>query len=177
MTKKANKKALRTTGAASENESLNVAPIALFRRLDQIATAVAAEVVAEDDLTPLEYAVLLRVNANPGLDQNTLGNLLALDRTTISSLVFKLEQRGLIERGINDNDRRARSLQLTPEGEAIRARLRPAGAAAQQRIWSVLSASERKQLIAMLVRVIDANQAYMRLGAGRRKRSKNKSAS
>jgi DNA-binding MarR family transcriptional regulator len=177
MTKPASTKLPRVSKDAPANAPLNTAPIALFRRLYQIATAASAEVLANDDMIPLEYGVLLRVHANPGIDQNTLGNLLALDRTTISSVVFKLEKRGVIERGINDDDRRARTLLLTSKGEAIRARLRPAAAAAQERIWSVLSATERKQLITMLVRVVDANQAYMRLGAGRRKRSKNKSAS
>jgi DNA-binding MarR family transcriptional regulator len=177
MTKQTSTKLSRAARDAQANAPLNTAPIALFRRLYQIATAASAEVLASDDLIPLEYGVLLRVHANPGIDQNTLGQLLALDRTTISSVVFKLEKRGLIERGINDEDRRSRTLRLTSKGEAIRARLRPDTAAAQEGIWSILSASERKQLIAMLVRVIDANRAYMRLGAGRRKRSKNKSAS
>jgi DNA-binding MarR family transcriptional regulator len=176
MTKQATTKLPRVAKDTTANAPLNTAPIALFRRLYQIATAASAEVLASDDLIPLEYGVLLRVHANPGIDQNTLGHLLALDRTTISSVVFKLEKRGLIERGINDDDRRARTLHLTSKGEAIRARLRPGTAAAQERIWSVLSAPERKQLIAMLLRVIEANRAHMRLGAGRRKRSKNKSA-
>lgn len=176
MIKQTKRKSTGEANGADANTPLHHAPISLFRRLYQIATAASAEVVAAEDLIPLEYGVLLRLHANPGVDQNTLSNLLALDRTTTSSVVFKLEQRGLIERGINDADRRARTLRLTAKGEAIRARLRPDTAAAQERIWSVLSASERKQVIAMLVRVLDANQAYMRLGAGRRKRSKNKSS-
>ncbi len=174
MSKQAKTKSPRAAHRADANTPLHHAPISLFRRLYQIATAASAEVVEAEDLIPLEYGVLLRLHANPGVDQNTLSNLLALDRTTTSSVVFKLEQRGLIERSVNEADRRARTVHLTAKGEALRARLRPATAAAQERIWSVLSASERKQVIAMLVRVLDANQAHMRLGAGRRKRSKNK---
>src|SRR5688572_15798487 len=102
--KKVTKRSLPTATGAGANVPLNLAPIALFRRLYQIATAASAEALASDDLIPLEYGVLLRVEANPGIDQNTLGHLLALDRTTISSVVFKLEQRGLIERAINDED-------------------------------------------------------------------------
>ena len=43
----------------------------------------------------------------------------------------------------------------------------------RRRILSVLSAAERKALIDMLVRVIEANEAYVRPGAGRRKRSRH----
>jgi DNA-binding MarR family transcriptional regulator len=164
--------------APKENpkSGLDNAPIALFRRLYQIATAVSAEVLAPDGLIPLEYGVLLRIHANPGVDQITLAGLLALDRTTISSVLFKLEKRGLVEREVNDVDRRARVLRLTPKGLEIRDRLRPTTRAAQENIWSVLTSTERKQLIEMLQRVMDANRPYMRLGAGRRKRTKTKSA-
>jgi DNA-binding MarR family transcriptional regulator len=153
---------------------LDNAPISLFRRLYQIATAASAEVLAPDGLIPLEYGVMLRIHANPGVDQITLAGLLALDRTTISSVLFQLEKRGLVEREVNEMDRRARVLRLTPKGLEIRDRLRPRTLAAQENIWSVLTPTERKQLIEMLQRVMEANRHYMRLGAGRRKRRKIK---
>ncbi|HTO04298.1 MAG TPA: MarR family winged helix-turn-helix transcriptional regulator [Opitutus sp.] len=155
---------------------LDNAPISLFRRLYQVATAASAEVLAADGLIPLEYGVLLRIHANPGVDQITLAGLLALDRTTTSSVLFKLERRGLVEREINEADRRARVLRLSPKGLEIRDRLRPHTLAAQENIWSVLTSTERKQLIGMLQRVMDANRHYMRLGAGRRKRTKTRMA-
>ena len=144
-------------------------PISLFRRLHQIATAVSAGVVEPENLVPLEFGTLLRIYGNPDVDQNTLAALLALDRTTISSLVFGLEKRGLIERAVNKKDRRARAVRLTRRGRAVVEKLRPVAAAAQQNILSVLSESERKQLVVMLQRVIAANSEHMRLGAGRRK--------
>lgn len=145
-------------------------PIALSRRLYQIAVARAAEVQQGHDIVPLEFAVLVHLNASPGIDQNTLAARLALDRTSVGALLHGLEKKGLVRRVVSSTDRRARILDLTAKGAALHSRLRPKGEAAQARILAVLSPAERKSLIDMLVRVIKANDAYVRPGAGRRKR-------
>jgi DNA-binding MarR family transcriptional regulator len=147
-------------------------PIALSRRLYQIAVARAAEVQDGHGIVPLEFAVLIHLTASPGIDQNTLSARLALDRTSTGALVQGLEGKGLVTRTVSSTDRRARILELTAKGAALHAKLRPKGEAAQAEILSVLSAAERKALIDMLVRVIDANEAYVRPGAGRRKRAR-----
>jgi DNA-binding MarR family transcriptional regulator len=145
-------------------------PIALARRFYQIATAVLAEVHTheESELRHLEFGVMVRIHDTPGLDQNSLAEWMALDRTTISAMVFRLEQQGLIERAVNGADRRARELRLTRAGMALHDRMRAKTEAAQQRILSVLAPAERRALIDMLARVIDANQSYVGAGAGRR---------
>ena len=148
-------------------------PIALSRRLYQIAVARAAEVQDGHGIVPLEFAVLIHLNATPSIDQNTLSARLALDRTSTGALVQGLENKGLVTRVVSSTDRRARVLDLSAKGAALHARLRPKGEAAQADILAVLSATERKALIDMLVRVIEANEAYVRPGAGRRKRSRH----
>jgi DNA-binding MarR family transcriptional regulator len=145
-------------------------PLALARRFYQIATAVTAELHEREGsgLRHLEFGVMVRLHDTPGLDQNSLAEWMALDRTTISTLVFRLEQLKLIQRTVNGADRRARELRLTPAGIALHDRLRAKTQAAQQRILYVLSPAERRRFIDMLARVIDANQAYVGPGAGRR---------
>ncbi len=146
-------------------------PIALARRFYQIATAATAEVHEQEHtgLRHLEFGVMVRLHDTPGLDQNSLADWLSLDRTTISTLVFRLEQLGLIERPVNGADRRARVLRLTSKGKALHDRVRPITQAAQERILKVLTAAERRSFVDLLARVIDGNQAYVRPGAGRRR--------
>jgi len=67
-------------------------------------------------------------------------------------------------------DRRARLLYLTPKGEKLYARLRPGNVAANARVLEPLAPHERELLLDLLIRVIKANAAYARPGAGRRKR-------
>ena len=145
------------------------APIGLARRLYQIALAVLADVHAGSDLRPLEFGVMTYVHHHPGIDQNTLAESMALDRTSISSMVYHLEQLGLLERTVNGVDRRARVLHLSAAGRALHHRQLPNSLAAEDRILAVLKPAERRALIDMLTRVIEANQSYVRPGAGRRK--------
>ena len=61
-------------------------PIALARRFFQLTTAVTAD-VHEQEQTGLrhpEFGVIVRVHDTPGLDQNSLAEWMALDRTTLA---------------------------------------------------------------------------------------------
>ena len=148
-------------------------PIALARRFFQICTTVAAECIADAGLMPLEYAVIAYLNKDigePDIDQNGLAARLGIDRNTTSLLVDRLEAKGLLERRVNREDRRARLLRLTTRGERLHARLYPVTSAAQQRILNVLAPAERDVLLDLLVRVIEGNRSLARPGAGRRKR-------
>jgi DNA-binding MarR family transcriptional regulator len=148
--------------------------IYLGRRFFQVAHAAAAEAHADIGLSPLEYGMLFQLHDHPGVDQNTLAERLALDRTTTSTAVFKLERLGLIKRDVNGSDRRARILRLAPAGVALYASHRPKAQAAQERVLSVLTSAERKQLAELLTRVIDANQRYVQPGMIRPRRGKAK---
>ena len=92
-----------------------------------------------------------------------------MDRASVGQLVDELEVLRLVERRINGADRRARQLYLTPAGKKLRQRLRPKLLAAQARVLSALTPTEQDQLINLLTRVIEANAAHIRLGAGRRR--------
>lgn len=144
-------------------------PAALARRFFQICAAVAAEVAAEEDLTNLHFAVLTHLYDDPDIDQNGLAARLGTDRSNTSLIVDELEAKGLVERRVNGADRRSRLLRLTASGKKIRDRLRPKAGVAQARILAPFSPTERETFLDMLVRIIDANEAYARPGAARRK--------
>lgn len=148
-------------------------PLALARRFFQICTAAAAEVVSQADLTPLEFAVLAYVNklvGEPDIDQTDLASRLGIDRNNASLLVARLEARGLLERRVNGDDRRARQLRLTRRGELLHERLYSPALAGQWRVLDVLKPAEREQLLDLLVKVIEGNRPLARPGSGRRKR-------
>ena len=148
-------------------------PIALARQFFQICTTAAAESIAGTGLTPLEVAVMAYLNkklGQPNIDQNGLAARLGVDRNTTSLLVDRLEAKGLLERRVSPEDRRARLLRLTTRGERLQDRISPSASAGQQRILEVLAPPERELLLDLLVRVIEGNRSLARPGAGRRKR-------
>lgn len=146
------------------------APSALARRFQQVCAAAMAECLAEVGMTPLQYAAFPFLREEPGLDQAGLAARIGIDRTNAGLLVDHLEQRGFVERRIDSNDRRARRLYLTPRGVRFHDRVRPAAMKVQQQILGCLTAAERETLLALLMRVLQANEKLARPGLSRRNR-------
>lgn len=161
-----------TSLAPGPDVPIQPTPSALARRFYQICTTVVSSALAHENLTPLQYAVLAYLYVHPDIDQNSLAARLGVDRASTSQLVDQLEERGWVERRVNHEDRRARLLRLSRSGTALRERLHPIGRAAEKDILSTLTASERDTLIALLTRVVAANEARARPGAGRKKPQK-----
>ncbi|MCI4665316.1 MAG: MarR family transcriptional regulator [Neomegalonema sp.] len=130
----------------------------LIRRFHQIAVAIFHEQVgaAGVDLTPVQFAALLRVRAHPDVDQATLAGLIAYDRTTIGGVVDRLAQKGYIIRQTSEKDRRARILRITSEGEAVLDLIAPLVETAQQTMMRGLTGDEAAELMRLLSKATDA---------------------
>jgi DNA-binding MarR family transcriptional regulator len=136
----------------------------LARRFQQIAVGVfLAEVEAAGyDLTPVQYAALAAVGANPGIDQVTLAGLIAYDRTTITGVVDRLAQKGLVVRRESSRDRRARELTITDAGRRTLRGITPAVGAAQRIMMRGLTEKEGKELVHLLQKAIAAGNELSR---------------
>ncbi len=146
----------------------------LARRFQQIAVAVfLAEVEAAGfDLTPVQYAALAAIAANPAIDQITLAGLIAYDRTTITGVIDRLAQKGLVVRRASARDRRSRELLITDEGRRTLEAITPAVEAAQRLMVRGLSEAEAKELVRLMQKAIaagnDLSRAPLREGAAER---------
>ncbi|HVY58681.1 MAG TPA: MarR family transcriptional regulator [Xanthobacteraceae bacterium] len=146
----------------------------LARRFQQIAVAVFLAKVEEAgyDLTPVQYAGLAAVKANPGIDQATLAGLIAFDRTTITGVVDRLVSKGLLVRRASTRDRRAHELQITDKGRRTLSDVAPAVEAAQQSLLRGLTDKEAETFMHLLRKVIAAcnelSRAPMRKAANSR---------
>lgn len=123
----------------------------LIRRLHQQSTQVfqARTQAAGFELTSVQFAALDAVAQQPGIDQASLAATISFDRATIGGVVDRLEQKGLIERTVSPDDRRARLLHLTAAGRRQLAALRPVVEALQAEILAPLSARERAAFLAL----------------------------
>ena len=70
-------------------------------------------------LRPGEFSVLWVIRCNPAIRQGLLAQRLRIKRAHMTKLIRTFEDRGLVTRGVPDDDRRAVELRLTPEGEAF----------------------------------------------------------
>jgi DNA-binding MarR family transcriptional regulator len=122
----------------------------MIRRAHQIAVSIFLEETGELGITNRQYGILLVLKARPGIDQITVAKLLGLDRSTTGMVLTALEQQGLAQRAVGANDRRKRSIKLTPAGERMLTRLAEPARRAQERVLSAFSPQERKAFLDLL---------------------------
>jgi DNA-binding MarR family transcriptional regulator len=109
---------------------------------------------AEVDCAPRHIACLKVIADEGPLSQQALGRATGLDRTTMVAVIDFLEERGSVERRRNPKDRRAYALEATDKGQKWLDRAWPVLVEAEREYLAPLSASERRQLTALLQRLL-----------------------
>jgi DNA-binding MarR family transcriptional regulator len=126
----------------------------MIRRAHQIAVSLFLEETGELGITNRQYGILFALKHRPGIDQISVARLLGLDRSTTGMVIKKLEQAGLIGRGVGAGDRRRASLVLTRAGARMLARLAAPAQRAQARALAAFTPAERAQFLALLDKFI-----------------------
>jgi DNA-binding MarR family transcriptional regulator len=122
----------------------------LLRRANQRHTALFVRRFAAFDLTPLQFAVLMKLREAGPLSQNLLGRLTAMDPNTVQGVILRLLRRRLVSRSSSREDRRRKLLALTADGEALAERLVQEGHAITEETLAPLSAAQRRQFLTLL---------------------------
>jgi len=135
----------------------------LLRRCHQISVAIFLRKCEAFNLTQLQYIILSALEEMGASDQITLGGYTALDRNTIAVVVRKLEERGLITRHRNPDDRRSMVVKLTKEGEALREAVEPAVEEVQKDILAPLTPGEQQVLLKLLQKLASDNNHLSRV--------------
>jgi DNA-binding MarR family transcriptional regulator len=104
-------------------------------------------------ITPPRFTALVILQANPGISQSTLGEVLGTARSGAALLTDWLEARGFASRRHRADDGRAWGLYLTGRGERLIGRLRRQVRAYDRRFASRLRKRERAELLRLLERL------------------------
>lgn len=114
--------------------------------------------IAVLDLTPDQYTALrtLYENGRQGMCQSDLVQAMSSDPNTIASLLRRMEANGWIERQRHEADRRARLVQLLPEGRRRFFKARRVALALQAEVLAALPPTDRENFLAQLELVANA---------------------
>jgi DNA-binding MarR family transcriptional regulator len=144
-------------------DAVYTAPGYLFRRMQQIAVAIFIEECKAFDLTPVQYAALIAIRTHPGIDATRLSAVIAFDRSTLGSVIERLETKNYVERKPSPEDKRAKLLYLTKTGIGLLRDIMPSVDRAQARMLQPLKPADRKTLLALLAQLVDLNNEASRV--------------
>ncbi|HTZ86549.1 MAG TPA: MarR family transcriptional regulator [Solirubrobacteraceae bacterium] len=122
----------------------------LMARLGEASRRRFHKALEPEGLHPRNFGVMTMLAAHPGMSQHQLHEKTAIDPSSMVAVIDELEERGLAERRPDPEDRRARQVFLTLQGEQTLERIRGLTAELQREFFGALTADERKTLHTLL---------------------------
>ena len=142
--------------AADDGIAMGLLPALVGYHVRQAQMAIFADfdaALGELGVSPGIFALLVIIDANPGLKQTLLADAARLDRSTLVPALDKLEQRRLVERRAAPGDRRSNGIFLTADGAELLNAARRAVRRHETRLARDFGPGERTALIALLSRI------------------------
>lgn len=103
-----------------------------------------------EGLTPTQFSALIRISEQGTCSQNRLGRLAAMDVATIKGVADRLRQKGLIVTRPDPDDKRRTLISLSPQGQALVARMQGVGHSITAETLKPLTSSEQRNLVKLL---------------------------
>jgi DNA-binding MarR family transcriptional regulator len=100
-----------------------------------------------------DWIVLTALDVGPGQTQQALGRSLGVDKTTLTLLLDRLEAAGLVTRGLDRHDRRARIPLLTAVGREVQREVVAERDRAEAELLASFSPQEQRLLRDLLTRL------------------------
>jgi DNA-binding MarR family transcriptional regulator len=108
------------------------------------------------DLRPVEFSALLLVDTNEDVSQSQLSQALGVAAPNMTTILRRLEGRGLLGREPSPHDGRIMHIVLTPKGRKLVRDARGAGKVMDKDWLGKLSPAEQGMLFELLNKLVDA---------------------
>jgi DNA-binding MarR family transcriptional regulator len=122
----------------------------LLRKASQRANEIFQYVMGEFEVTPTQFAALIKLKDEGECSQNVLGRLTAMDPATILGVVARLKRRGLVESRLDPNDGRRILLHLSEDGDRLVDEMREVAGDVTLETLSPLTKTEAQSFMRLL---------------------------
>lgn len=137
-------------------------PTAEYRLEDQVGFllrlagqrhATIFQALTPHNLTPTQFAALVRLAQLGECSQNELGRLTAMDVATIKGVIDRLRAKGLVRTRHDPRDKRRALISITPENAHIVQELHAVGARISAETLAPLDAGEATEFLRLLRKI------------------------
>ena len=125
----------------------------LIRRAHQRASAIFDAVMADFDVTPVQFAALAKLHDGGPTSQNLLGRMIGIDPATMFGVAGRLTKRGFVQATPDPADARLVRLDLTREGRVVVEAMKGLGPEVTARTLDPLTPEEADELKRLLARI------------------------
>lgn len=132
-------------------EELVASSLFLLKRLGFAAKSRSLEMYEKEGLNPYHYAILALLDEGLPETQAAIADALGYDRGTLVGLLDELEEKTLVERKRDPDDRRRHIVRLTTDGKRTLARLRALSKRLEDDFLAPLDAGQREALHELLL--------------------------
>jgi len=130
----------------------------LLKRLGFATKERSMKAYEDAGLHPYHFAILITVDEGSHETQGSIADALGYDRGQLVGLLDELEERGLVERRRDLNDRRRHLVQMTPEGKKALRRLRTLARQLEDEFLEPLSDADRAKLHQLLLQLAEKHE-------------------
>ncbi|MFL5946812.1 MAG: MarR family winged helix-turn-helix transcriptional regulator [Gaiellaceae bacterium] len=139
-------------------EELVASTTFLLKRLGYAAKDRSLAAYEREGVHPYHFAILIALDQGEHETQGSIADVLGYDRGQLVGLLDELEEKRLVERRRDPNDRRRHLVQLTADGKRMLRRLRSRAREIEDEFLAPLSQSERADLHALLLRLAEKHE-------------------
>ena len=100
-----------------------------------------------ENLMPGQPKILEFLLAREGCTQKEIGEGCILDKSTVTSLLSRMEENGLVRKEAGEADRRISNIFLTEKGKKTAEKVKEICAGVDQEAWGDISEEERKRFL------------------------------
>jgi DNA-binding MarR family transcriptional regulator len=127
-----------------------------LRCLSNFVSRSFAERLAKQDVSVAQWVVLRTLHGNSGVTLNEAAGLVGVDKSSLSRMVERLVQKGLLNRS-EGGDRRSVGLSLTPAGKKLVPQLAKLADENDTAFFHTLAPRQRAEFLATVKQLLTAN--------------------
>jgi len=132
-----------------------------FRRTMHVNKQFLGRIMAEKGGHPGAAGVLRVLSSHEGISQRDLAEILHLSRPTVTTMLQRLEQHGLVERWDDEADQRLTRIRLTDTGRTQAATFQTSFAEYVDATMGAMSETDRRELARLLGVLADNTAAAL----------------